>query len=92
MSENLEAVEKSHNCQTFICPVCFREQGSISLEAFNKHVDACLDGPSVSGNSKCPRVPTLPLQVNEKESVCDSVSLCEKQVMKPTRRIQRSRQ
>uniref|UniRef100_A0AC11CC16 DNA polymerase kappa n=1 Tax=Ovis aries TaxID=9940 RepID=A0AC11CC16_SHEEP len=80
MSENLEAVEKSHNCQTFICPVCFREQGSISLEAFNKHVDACLDGPSVSGNSKmssCSHASST--EVNEKESVCDSVSLCEKQ-------------
>uniref|UniRef100_A0A8C6FNZ3 DNA polymerase kappa n=1 Tax=Moschus moschiferus TaxID=68415 RepID=A0A8C6FNZ3_MOSMO len=80
MSENLETVEKSHNCQTFTCPVCFREQGSISLEAFNKHVDACLDGPSISGNSKmssCSHASST--EANEKENVCDSVSVCEKQ-------------
>lgn len=79
MSENLEVVEKSHNCQTFTCPVCFREQGSISLEAFNKHVDACLDGPSISGNPKmssCSHASSA--EVNEKENVYGSVSLCEK--------------
>ena len=79
MSENLEVVEKSHNCQTFTCPVCFREQGSISLEAFNKHVDACLDGPSVSGNPKMSSCShAYSAEVNEKENVYGSVSLCEK--------------
>ncbi|XP_059772575.1 DNA polymerase kappa isoform X2 [Balaenoptera ricei] len=80
MSENLETLENSDNCHIFTCPVCFREQGSISLEAFNKHVDACLDGPSISGNSKMSsRSHASSTEVNEKENVHDSVSLCEKQ-------------
>ncbi|XP_061045352.1 DNA polymerase kappa isoform X2 [Eubalaena glacialis] len=80
MSENLETLENSVNCHIFTCPVCFREQGSISLEAFNKHVDACLDGPSISGNSKMSsRSHASSTEVNEKENVHDSVSLCEKQ-------------
>uniref|UniRef100_A0A8C3VV16 DNA polymerase kappa n=1 Tax=Catagonus wagneri TaxID=51154 RepID=A0A8C3VV16_9CETA len=77
MSENLETFENSDNCQIFTCPVCFREQGSISLEAFNKHVDACLDGPSVSGNSD--NVSSCSHALNKKEHIHDSVSLCEKQ-------------
>ncbi|XP_066887266.1 DNA polymerase kappa isoform X3 [Kogia breviceps] len=80
MNENLETLENSDNCQVFTCPVCFREQGSISLEAFNKHVDACLDGPSISGNSKMSsRSHASSTEVNEKENVHDSVSVCEKQ-------------
>ncbi|XP_006190121.1 DNA polymerase kappa isoform X1 [Camelus ferus] len=80
MSKNLETLESSDNCQIFTCPVCFKEQGSVSLEAFNKHVDACLDGPSVSGNSKmssCSHASST--EVNKIETVHDSVSLCEKQ-------------
>ncbi|ELV11053.1 Ankyrin repeat and death domain-containing protein 1B [Tupaia chinensis] len=80
MSENLEASENSDSCQIFTCPVCFREQGSISLEAFNKHVDACLDGPSISENSKilsCSHVSST--KINEKENVQYSFSLCAKQ-------------
>nr|XP_006197649.1 DNA polymerase kappa isoform X1 [Vicugna pacos]XP_031530757.1 DNA polymerase kappa isoform X1 [Vicugna pacos] len=80
MSKNLETLENSDNCQIFTCPVCFKEQGSVSLEAFNKHVDACLDGPSVSGNSKmssCSHASST--EVNKIETVHDSVSLCEKQ-------------
>ncbi|XP_059949039.1 DNA polymerase kappa [Mesoplodon densirostris] len=80
MSENLETLENLDNCHIFTCPVCFREQGSISLEAFNKHVDACLDGPSISGNSKMSsRSHASSTEVNEKENVHDSVSVCEKQ-------------
>ncbi|XP_030701827.1 DNA polymerase kappa isoform X1 [Globicephala melas] len=80
MSENLETLENSDNCHIFTCPVCFREQGSISLEAFNKHVDACLDGPSISGNSKMSsRSHASSTEVNEKENVHDFVSVCEKQ-------------
>ncbi|XP_047634072.1 DNA polymerase kappa isoform X3 [Phacochoerus africanus] len=80
MSENLETLENSNNGQIFTCPVCFREQGSIGLEAFNKHVDACLDGPSVSGNSKmfsCSHASST--EANQKEHVHDSISLFEKQ-------------
>uniref|UniRef100_A0A2K6AWU5 DNA polymerase kappa n=1 Tax=Macaca nemestrina TaxID=9545 RepID=A0A2K6AWU5_MACNE len=79
MSENLEISENSDNCQIFTCPVCFRAQGCISLEAFNKHVDACLDGSSISENSKvfsCSHVSAT--RVNKKENVPAS-SLCEKQ-------------
>uniref|UniRef100_A0A2K5KSZ6 DNA polymerase kappa n=1 Tax=Cercocebus atys TaxID=9531 RepID=A0A2K5KSZ6_CERAT len=79
MSENLEISENSGNCQIFTCPVCFRAQGCISLEAFNKHVDACLDGSSISENSKvfsCSHVSAT--RVNKKENVPAS-SLCEKQ-------------
>ncbi|XP_001105220.3 DNA polymerase kappa isoform X1 [Macaca mulatta] len=79
MSENLEIPENSDNCQIFTCPVCFRAQGCISLEAFNKHVDACLDGSSISENSKvfsCSHVSAT--RVNKKENVPAS-SLCEKQ-------------
>ncbi|XP_028615923.1 DNA polymerase kappa [Grammomys surdaster] len=54
MSESFETSENSNDCQTFICPVCFKEQEGISLEAFNEHVDACLDGPSTSENSEMP--------------------------------------
>uniref|UniRef100_A0A2K5R2Y1 DNA polymerase kappa n=1 Tax=Cebus imitator TaxID=2715852 RepID=A0A2K5R2Y1_CEBIM len=79
MNENLEISENSENCQILTCPVCFRAQGYISLEAFNKHVDACLDGPSISENSKmfsCSHVSAT--KVNKKENVSSS-SLYEKQ-------------
>ncbi|XP_062941196.1 DNA polymerase kappa isoform X2 [Cynocephalus volans] len=80
MNENLETSENSDNCQIFTCPVCFREQGSISLEAFNKHVDACLDGPSISEYSEmfsCSHASST--KVNRKENVHHSFSLHEKQ-------------
>lgn len=51
MSENL-ALESAGGLGTFTCPVCSREQGRISLEAFNRHVDACLDAPSGSAASR----------------------------------------
>uniref|UniRef100_A0A8C9LGZ8 DNA polymerase kappa n=1 Tax=Piliocolobus tephrosceles TaxID=591936 RepID=A0A8C9LGZ8_9PRIM len=79
MSENLEISENSDTCQIFTCPVCFRAQGCISLEAFNKHVDACLDGSSISENSEvfsCSHVSAT--RVNKKENVPAS-SFCEKQ-------------
>lgn len=77
MSENLETSESSNNNQMFTCPVCFREQGSISLEAFNKHVDACLGGPSMSEMFSCSHASST--EVNKKENVHHSFSLCEKQ-------------
>uniref|UniRef100_A0A673UDR8 DNA polymerase kappa n=1 Tax=Suricata suricatta TaxID=37032 RepID=A0A673UDR8_SURSU len=80
MNENLETSENSNKPQIFTCPICFREQGSISLEAFNKHVDACLDGPSTSENSKmfsCSHAASA--EVNMKENVHHSFSLREKQ-------------
>ncbi|XP_054541005.1 DNA polymerase kappa isoform X3 [Pan paniscus] len=79
MNENLEISENSDDCQIFTCPVCFRTQGCISLEALNKHVDECLDGPSISENFKmfsCSHVSAT--KVNKKENVPAS-SLCEKQ-------------
>ncbi|NP_001382830.1 DNA polymerase kappa isoform 8 [Homo sapiens] len=79
MNENLEISENSDDCQILTCPVCFRAQGCISLEALNKHVDECLDGPSISENFKmfsCSHVSAT--KVNKKENVPAS-SLCEKQ-------------
>lgn len=77
MNENLETSENSDNGQIFTCPVCFREQRNISLEAFNKHVDACLDGPSTSELSSYSHA--FCTEVNKKENVRHSFSLCEKQ-------------
>ncbi|XP_023559421.1 DNA polymerase kappa [Octodon degus] len=78
--ENLETSKSSESYQRFTCPVCFRDPGSISLEAFNKHVDACLDGPSVSENAKvftCSYV--FSADSNQKENAHHSFSLWEKQ-------------
>ncbi|KAM5257404.1 DNA polymerase kappa isoform 3-T4 [Hipposideros larvatus] len=77
MSEDLETSENSDNGQIFTCPVCFREQESISLEAFNKHVDTCLDGPSISEMFSYSHASST--EVNKKENVHHSFSLSEKQ-------------
>uniref|UniRef100_A0A8D2B1N6 DNA polymerase kappa n=1 Tax=Sciurus vulgaris TaxID=55149 RepID=A0A8D2B1N6_SCIVU len=80
MSENLETSDNSDNCQIFTCPVCFREQRSISLEAFNKHVDVCLDRPSIRENSKMfSSSNASSTEVSLKENTNHSFSLCEKQ-------------
>ncbi|CAK7296023.1 DNA polymerase kappa [Vulpes lagopus] len=80
MNENLETSENSNNSQIFTCPICFREQKSISLEAFNKHVDACLDGPSISGASNMfSHSHASSTEVNKKENVYPSFSQSEKQ-------------
>ncbi|XP_007651776.3 DNA polymerase kappa isoform X1 [Cricetulus griseus] len=78
MSESLETLENSRNCQTFTCPVCFRDQEGVSLEAFNEHVDACLDGPSTSEKSKMPPSSYASSAVaGQKEDVHHSIPLCE---------------
>ncbi|XP_072650933.1 DNA polymerase kappa isoform X4 [Canis lupus baileyi] len=80
MNENLKTSENSNNSQIFTCPICFREQRSISLEAFNKHVDACLDGPSISGiSSMFSHSHASSTEVNKKENVYPSFSQSEKQ-------------
>ncbi|XP_073933373.1 DNA polymerase kappa isoform X2 [Castor canadensis] len=80
MNENLEISDYSDNCQLFTCPVCFREQGRISLEAFNKHVDSCLDGLSASESSKVSSYSRASsAEVSQKENAHHSFSLCEKQ-------------
>ncbi|KAM8957488.1 DNA polymerase kappa [Lycaon pictus] len=80
MNENLKTSENSNNSQIFTCPICFREQRSISLEAFNKHVDACLDGPSISGTSSVfSHSHASSTEVNKKENVYPSFSQSEKQ-------------
>ncbi|XP_047411661.1 DNA polymerase kappa isoform X2 [Sciurus carolinensis] len=80
MSENLETSDNSDNFQIFTCPVCFREQRSISLEAFNKHVDVCLDGPSIRENSKMfSSSNASSTEVSLKENTNHSFSHCEKQ-------------
>ncbi|XP_059132264.1 DNA polymerase kappa isoform X3 [Peromyscus eremicus] len=80
MSESLETSENSNNCQTFTCPVCFRDQEGISLEAFNEHVDACLDGPSASENSEMPSFSRASsADTGQKEYAHPSITLCEKQ-------------
>ncbi|XP_008689503.1 DNA polymerase kappa isoform X1 [Ursus americanus] len=80
MNENLETSENSNHSQIFTCPICFREQRSISLEAFNKHVDACLDGSLISENSSVfPCSHPSSTEINKKENVHPSFSLHEKQ-------------
>ncbi|XP_012880757.1 PREDICTED: DNA polymerase kappa isoform X1 [Dipodomys ordii] len=80
LKKMIENVETSENCQVFTCPICFKEQGHISLEAFNKHMDACLDGHSSSENSKMFSYPhASSTAMNQKESIPHSFSLCEKQ-------------
>ncbi|KAL6062302.1 hypothetical protein STEG23_002024 [Scotinomys teguina] len=80
MNEGLETSENSNNCQTFTCPVCFRDQEGISLEAFNQHVDACLDGPSTSENLEMPSSSrTSSADTGQKEEVHPSIILYEKQ-------------
>lgn len=75
MSESLETSKNSNNCQTFTCPVCFRGQEGISLEAFNEHVDACLDEPSTSENSYSHASSAA---IGQKEDAHHSIPLCEK--------------
>ncbi|XP_021064385.1 DNA polymerase kappa isoform X2 [Mus pahari] len=80
LSESFETSENSNDCQTFICPVCFREQEGVSLETFNEHVDECLDGPSTSDNSKMPCYShASSADIRQKEDVYPSIPLCEKQ-------------
>ncbi|XP_072564876.1 DNA polymerase kappa isoform X2 [Paramormyrops kingsleyae] len=38
--------------ECFTCPVCFREQESMDLEMFNRHVDKCLSGSSNAPGEK----------------------------------------
>ncbi|XP_066091016.1 DNA polymerase kappa isoform X2 [Saccopteryx bilineata] len=77
MNENLETAENSDSYQVFTCPVCFKEQGGVSLEAFNKHVDACLDGPLMSEIFSSSHASST--EVNKKENVHHSFSLGERQ-------------
>ncbi|XP_076783327.1 DNA polymerase kappa [Arvicanthis niloticus] len=80
MSKSFETSENSNDCQTFICPVCFKEQEGFSLEAFNEHVDACLDGPSTSENSEMPCYSRASsADIGQKEAAHHSISLWEKQ-------------
>ncbi|XP_038178460.1 DNA polymerase kappa isoform X1 [Arvicola amphibius] len=74
-SESLETSKNSNNCQTFTCPVCFREQEGISLEAFNEHVDACLDEPSASEHSHSHASSAA---AGQEEDAHRSIPLCEK--------------
>ncbi|KAM6224331.1 DNA polymerase kappa [Rhynchocyon petersi] len=73
INENLDISKNAVTCQLFTCPVCFREQESVSLEAFNRHVDACLGGPSGSDDHG----PST--EVNKKESVPHSLPPSENQ-------------
>lgn len=80
MSENSETSDNSDNCQIFTCPICFKEQGSSSLEAFNKHVDACLDGSTISETSEifsCTHESST--EISKQENVNHSFSLCKDQ-------------
>lgn len=80
MSESFKTSENSNDPQTFICPVCFREQEGISLEAFNEHVDACLDGPSTSENSEMPSYShASSADIGQQEDAHRAVPLWEKQ-------------
>lgn len=78
-NENVGTSVHSDGCQRFICPVCFKEQGGISLEAFNQHVDACLDASSLSENAtaaSCLQVSAT--EGDRKEDAPPPGSLCEK--------------
>lgn len=80
MSENSETSDNSDDCQIFTCPICFKKQESSSLEAFNKHVDACLDGSSISESSEifsCTYASST--EINKQENVNHSFSLCKDQ-------------
>lgn len=80
MSENLETSENLGSCQIFTCPVCFKKQGNISLEAFNKHVDACLAGPSNSESSKMlSNSHTSSVEISKRENGQHSLPFCEDQ-------------
>lgn len=79
-NEGSETSESSDRCQTFTCPVCFRKQENINLETFNRHVDACLDGPSVKENCEvfaCAYASSA--DGGQKENTHHSSSLWEKQ-------------
>ncbi|XP_051028334.1 DNA polymerase kappa isoform X1 [Acomys russatus] len=75
-----KTAEKSSNCQTFECPVCFRKLEGVSLDAFNGHVDACLDGPSASEDWEVPCFSyASSADVGQKEEARRSSPLHEKQ-------------
>ncbi|XP_072462466.1 DNA polymerase kappa isoform X2 [Notamacropus eugenii] len=59
MKENLETSENVDDCQIFTCPICFKEQGRICLEALNRHVDECLSRTLVDCDPKMVAVPQL---------------------------------
>ncbi|XP_012577280.1 PREDICTED: DNA polymerase kappa isoform X2 [Condylura cristata] len=80
MNENLETSENLDNGQVFTCPICFKEQRSISLEAFNRHVDACLNESSISESSTVVSyLHASSTEVNKKENVHHPSLLYEKQ-------------
>ncbi|XP_027719155.1 DNA polymerase kappa [Vombatus ursinus] len=68
MKENLETSENTDDCQVFTCPICFKEQGRICLEALNRHVDECLSRTLVDCDPKMVAVP-------QSQSFCSEVNL-----------------
>uniref|UniRef100_A0A8D0HIY9 DNA polymerase kappa n=1 Tax=Sphenodon punctatus TaxID=8508 RepID=A0A8D0HIY9_SPHPU len=63
--------------QILICPVCFEEQKNSTLEAFNRHIDKCLNGTLNKDNAEMPNN-------NSQESVHNVFSdkeLCQKNKM-----------
>ncbi|XP_020854093.1 DNA polymerase kappa isoform X3 [Phascolarctos cinereus] len=67
MKENLET-ENTDDCQVITCPICFKEQGRICLEALNRHVDECLSRTLVDCDPKTVAVP-------QSQSFCSEVNL-----------------
>ncbi|KAM9098049.1 DNA polymerase kappa isoform 2-T2 [Sarcophilus harrisii] len=57
MKENLETSENLDDYQIFTCPICFKEQGRMCLETFNRHVDECLSRTLIDCDSKMMAVP-----------------------------------
>ncbi|XP_036619209.1 DNA polymerase kappa [Trichosurus vulpecula] len=67
MKENLETSENVDDCQIFTCPICFKEQGRICLEALNRHVDECLSGTLVNCDPKM-------VAVSQSQSFCSEAN------------------
>ncbi|XP_074062944.1 DNA polymerase kappa isoform X2 [Macrotis lagotis] len=68
MKENLETSENADDFQMFTCPICFKEQGKICLEALNRHVDECLSRTLIDCDPKT-------VAVTQSQSFCSEINL-----------------
>nr|XP_020659694.1 DNA polymerase kappa isoform X1 [Pogona vitticeps]XP_020659695.1 DNA polymerase kappa isoform X1 [Pogona vitticeps] len=59
---------KDNECQTFICPACFKEHQGSTLEAFNQHIDKCLAGTLEKDDGKMTNI-NIPWENATEESV-----------------------
>ncbi|XP_068952342.1 DNA polymerase kappa isoform X1 [Petaurus breviceps papuanus] len=68
MKEDLEISENVDDYQILTCPICFKEQGRICLEALNRHVDECLSRTLTDCDTKMVTVP-------QSQSFCSEANL-----------------